>query len=287
MEFNLKDRVKVVKSGDEDIDEQNSDMIGMTGTITKVDMDNEVYGIKWDSGDVTNSWSDESDIELLPKMKYHVGQEVVSRIDVNGLNGKKGKIFAITFSTSSPHYLVKIENWNKGHNGNDVDGIKSLGKSGYWFLENQIKEYEVPFMRGLDAMIKPMVKDDYSFVEFDIKPYMEEWLKTMECHFKDEHTLWLSSTPRSFSIGSEPNYFATLFKKTMDTLKSIPAKIKKILNESYRAFYKLGWIDEELDLTGAGKHHLNEFLLEKFEKEFGEFAINKVAEIETANKKKE
>ena len=73
----------------------------------------------------------------------------------------------------------------------------------------------------------------------------------------------------------------------MDTLKSIPAKIKKILNESYRAFYKLGWIDEELDLTGAGKHHLNEFLLEKFEKEFGEFAINKVAEIETANKKKE
>lgn len=90
-------------------------------------------------------------------------------------------------------------------------------------------------------------------------------------------------TYRYFSIGSEPNYFASLFKKSMDTLKQVPNTLKRFVKGAFRSFYQLGWVDQDLDLTERGGRALTLFLFEHFEKEFGEYAAKKVAEL----KKKE
>ena len=63
----------------------------------------------------------------------------------------------------------------------------------------------------------------------------------------------------------------------MDTLRSIPAKIKRILNPNYKAFYQLEWVDEELDLTAQGRIELLDMLLDKHEAELGELAKKEVA----------
>ena len=73
----------------------------------------------------------------------------------------------------------------------------------------------------------------------------------------------------------------------MDTLTSIPAKIKRFLNANYRAFYQLGWVDENLNLTEKGGSALQDFLFDKYEKELGEVAIKEVAQIKKAAKKKD
>lgn len=72
-------------------------------------------------------------------------------------------------------------------------------------------------------------------------------------------------------------------QKIMDTLRSIPDRLKRALNANMRAFYKLGWIYGDLSITGEGKEALTNFLFDKFEKELGEVAAKKVKE---AKKKK-
>lgn len=66
-------------------------------------------------------------------------------------------------------------------------------------------------------------------------------------------------------------------QKLMEGLRSIPAKIKRILNPNYKAFYQLGWVDEELDLTGEGQVELLNMLLDKHEDELGALAKKEVA----------
>lgn len=65
----------------------------------------------------------------------------------------------------------------------------------------------------------------------------------------------------------------------MSYLRSIPAKIKRILNVNYQAFYKLGWVDSELDLTSEGKTALLDILLSKNEKELGDVARKQVRDL--------
>lgn len=72
----------------------------------------------------------------------------------------------------------------------------------------------------------------------------------------------------------------------METLREIPNKIKRFLNAQYKAFYQLGWVDEDLDLTEEGQSELLAFLLDKFEKDFGEVARERIEEIEKEQKKK-
>ena len=71
----------------------------------------------------------------------------------------------------------------------------------------------------------------------------------------------------------------------MSRLKSIPARLKRMLNANFRAFYSLGWVDGNLDITEDGKGALMNFLFDKFEKELGEVAKKEVAKIKKAEAK--
>lgn len=102
-----------------------------------------------------------------------------------------------------------------------------------------------------------------------------------------------------FHYQVEPNYFSMLrepinnsspkrgTQSLMEKLKSIPAKVKRFLNANYRSFYKLGWIDEDLEPTANGIQALNQFLFEKFEKELGDLAGKEVQRRKKALKKQE
>lgn len=68
-------------------------------------------------------------------------------------------------------------------------------------------------------------------------------------------------------------------KKQMSELKKIPENLRRFLNDEFKAFYQLGIVDEELALTDFGKDELLNFLLRKYEKEFGEMAKEEVSVI--------
>lgn len=64
-------------------------------------------------------------------------------------------------------------------------------------------------------------------------------------------------------------------------MREVPSKLEKFLSDNYKAFYKLGWIDEvNLELNSTGKEQLHKLLLEKFEDELGEKAKAEVERIE-------
>jgi hypothetical protein len=73
----------------------------------------------------------------------------------------------------------------------------------------------------------------------------------------------------------------------MAYLRTIPSKIKRFLNANYKKFYQLGWVDEDLDLTGVGQRALIEMLLDKHEDDLGAVAAKKVAELKKAEKEED
>ena len=66
-------------------------------------------------------------------------------------------------------------------------------------------------------------------------------------------------------------------------LKTIPNRLKRLLNSNFRAFYSLGWVDGDLNITEEGEKALINFLFDKLEEELGEVAKKEVRE----RKKKE
>ena len=54
--------------------------------------------------------------------------------------------------------------------------------------------------------------------------------------------------------------------------RNIPQRLARLLSVKLKALYRLGWVDEDLDITDTGKLMLLEWLYDKFESEFGDFA---------------
>ena len=125
-------------------------------------------------------------------------------------------------------------------------------------------------------------KDEkYATVKRDGKGDYDKWLcNIVEDKIATAHGVWdgksflelVSDTP-SISI--------------MDTLRTIPARIKKLLSKELANFYKLGWVDSDLDPTARGVEALNSFLFDKYEKELGVIAKAEVKKALKASKKKE
>lgn len=92
--------------------------------------------------------------------------------------------------------------------------------------------------------------------------------------------------PQWYSLeyfGSEK--VTTKKKGIMSYLKDIPNRIKKLLSKDLAAMYKLGWIDEELNLTSAGKDQLNIILQDEYEVKLGAVAQKQVTKLEKECKK--
>lgn len=58
----------------------------------------------------------------------------------------------------------------------------------------------------------------------------------------------------------------------MSYIKTIPTRLKRVLNADLRAMYQVGWIDGDLDPTDDGQEAVIDFIFTKFEKELGELA---------------
>lgn len=91
----------------------------------------------------------------------------------------------------------------------------------------------------------------------------------------------------TYSSPKKGNPFYKFSKSIMDTLRTIPARIKKLLSNELQKMYQLNWIDSELRPTEKGVQALNEFLFDKYEKELGAIASEKVEEAEKAMKERE
>lgn len=72
----------------------------------------------------------------------------------------------------------------------------------------------------------------------------------------------------------------------MSSLNTVPKNLDKFINANFRAFYELGWVDEQLNLTNEGKGELVSFLLTQHEEEFGKVAQEKVAQIKSKEERK-
>ena len=73
----------------------------------------------------------------------------------------------------------------------------------------------------------------------------------------------------------------------MSCLTNIPVRLKRLLNANYKAFYKLGWVDEDLDVTEDGKEALMDMLFDLHEKELGVVAAKKVRELKKEEESEE
>lgn len=89
-------------------------------------------------------------------------------------------------------------------------------------------------------------------------------------------------SPSNFSSSTSKLSF---FKKAMSALQSVPERLKRFLNTNFHAFYRMGWVDEDLNMTESGEEALTEFLFTKHEDEFGKYAESKIAEIEKKEQK--
>lgn len=66
----------------------------------------------------------------------------------------------------------------------------------------------------------------------------------------------------------------------MSSIKTIPENVDKVLDENWKAFYQLGWIDEvTLELTSNGRVALGNWLFQQHEKDFGTHAKQEVTKI--------
>lgn len=73
----------------------------------------------------------------------------------------------------------------------------------------------------------------------------------------------------------------------MAELNKVPENIERFVDENYKAFYKLGWVDEDLDLTNEGRLALGKWLLKQNEEGFGKHAqetVNKLKKEEEESK---
>ena len=71
----------------------------------------------------------------------------------------------------------------------------------------------------------------------------------------------------------------------MSLLKSIPSRLKRMINANYKAFYKLGWVDGDLELTDKGVNAFRDFVFDHFEKELGTVAKKEVKIIKKEEEK--
>lgn len=115
---------------------------------------------------------------------------------------------------------------------------------------------------------------------------IEDMQKATESIMKDVEKAFSLPAP-FFSIGMEPNFTSLLRKRPMDTLRSMTDALKRFIKGPFRSFYQLGWVDKDLDLTEKGGRELTLFLFEHFEKEFGEYAAKRVAELKKKEKEEE
>lgn len=58
---------------------------------------------------------------------------------------------------------------------------------------------------------------------------------------------------------------------------SLSAIMKRLLNDKYKALYKAGYLDKELNLTCSGKLALTQIAAEKMEAQFVARAKEKIA----------
>lgn len=94
-------------------------------------------------------------------------------------------------------------------------------------------------------------------------------------------------------IYNHPNCKSTVcFKENerechMAELNKVPENIERFVDENYKAFYELGWVDEDLDLTNEGRLALGKWLLKQNEEGFGKHAqetVNKLKKEEEESK---
>lgn len=72
----------------------------------------------------------------------------------------------------------------------------------------------------------------------------------------------------------------------MSALRSIPTRLKRLLNANFKAFYQLQWVDEDMELTPDGKKELIDVLFDEYESKLGERAKSEVDRIQKEEKQK-
>lgn len=73
----------------------------------------------------------------------------------------------------------------------------------------------------------------------------------------------------------------------MSELNKIPKELERFLSDNYKAFYQLGWVDRDLELTQKGRLELGDFLMKQNEDAFGKHASELIAQMTVKEKKAE
>jgi hypothetical protein len=145
-----------------------------------------------------------------------------------------------------------------------------------------MKDVEL-FFRGQSVKVKEF-KVEYQSEPFTTSPYQHRFgLPSM---FQELSSIANSCSPK-ITVEGLLEEVIKVKGNDMSQLITIPSKLRKVLNENYKAFYELGYIDNNLELTTCGRMALGDFLTEKFENEFGEFAKKKIEEVKPKEEKKE
>lgn len=155
-------------------------------------------------------------------------------------------------------YLVKHDDWHEGHCGAGYSD-KSYGTDECWWFNKEDLE-RVPKTVSCSSSSDILTAED-----------IRNALKTP-----------MSTTPSPYISTYSVGAFIPIINNKgglMSKLRSIPKKVKRMLNPNYRAFYQLGWVCEDLTLNSEGSNNLEEFLLDKFEAEFGKHAQAEVKRI--------
>lgn len=70
----------------------------------------------------------------------------------------------------------------------------------------------------------------------------------------------------------------------MSELKEIPENLESFLDENFKSFYQLGWVDTNLNLTDEGRRQLGNFLFKKNVEAFGKHANVVLTELKKKEK---
>lgn len=97
---------------------------------------------------------------------------------------------------------------------------------------------------------------------------------TAQNYFFDEYMRYMWAT--EYYETSNNNLGETI----MRTLKSIPTRLKKVLDKDYKAMYQLNWLNGDLERTSKGTEELMDFLIDKYKDDLGALAREQVKEIE-------
>lgn len=271
MKFKVGDRVKSVG--------KNDPSFGYEGVIAKVRYDGCSYTVKFDNFKEGHS----GDIEPDSRSYYFVEEKNLELVS----DSKFTPPFYVDCPTEEIWNKVEQKMFDMGYYWAGTRCSRS--PSGYFKYGKEMAISD----KDKDLRVNNIEPDHFKKIGYKHISHQDflgedvEETATDKLTFEDMQRAFEAINQAPSPLFYIPKINNSFKEKTMSVLNTLSARLKRTLNPNLRAFYQLGWIDGDLEVTSEGREALVDFLFDNNEDELGKVAIKKIKDLKKKEKDEE